>query len=59
MEYEVMNEVAALAVLLLLAPYVLGAPIAVLWVGFAWATGWDRLLPADVRYASERKEGGA
>lgn len=47
-----MNELLACAIFAFLAPYVLGPPIAIAWVGLALALratlGWTWLLPADV-----------
>jgi hypothetical protein len=46
-----MEDVLLFGALFIALPYVLGVPLAILWVAIAyavrWATGW-RLLPRDV-----------
>ena len=57
MEDWLMEEIAWLAVIFFLGPYVVGVPVAIVWVGLALLveklTGFDKLLPADVRHAAE------
>jgi hypothetical protein len=52
MEDEIVREWAAFVVIIMIAPYALGFPIAIAWVATAlfvrWLTGWNGLLPADV-----------
>ncbi len=46
------TELGTLAVILIVGPYVVGVPIAIVWVGIAFLvryfTGWRGLIPADV-----------
>ncbi len=52
MDDGVVQEIGTLAVILIVGPYVIGAPIAIVWVCTGYLvrrlTGWRGLLPADV-----------
>ncbi len=52
MDDLLVQELGTLAAIIILGPYVIGVPVAIVWVGAAMLvrrlTGWSGLLPTDV-----------